>query len=267
MPRRASLSGYCAMVRTPLRSPTSDAAVPPAFATPPLPLASWHSFLLAPQASVPISADHCLLQKAPECSAAPCTIIVRRYRPPSLLIFFCGSLSPEFLRPGFNPRKQPTSRLFRNRCGSSIVRTYVSAICVPTPFTCLSKDTSGYTSLAIFSIRSSYSWTPLVQRFDFFEQRLQNIPQLGAPIRQPVHGSPAVCHTRAAVHHKTSPTRVLRSPRPFEHSPVQLAPGLLSDGFALAHCDAAPAPIARDRFAPVVPVSAHRVDPLFDCSW
>jgi hypothetical protein len=180
MPRRASLSGYCAMVRTPLRSPTSDAAVPPAFATPPLPLASWHSFLLAPQASVPISADHCLLQKAPECSAAPCTIIVRRYRSPSLLIFFCGSLSPEFLRPGFNPRKQPTSRLFRNRCGSSIVRTYVSAICVPTPFTCLSKDTSGYTSLAIFSIRSSYSWTPLVQRFDFFEQRLQNIPQLGA---------------------------------------------------------------------------------------
>jgi hypothetical protein len=46
---------------------------------------------------------------------------------------FCGALSPESLRPGFNPRKQPTSRLFRNRCGSSIVRTYVSAICVPTP--------------------------------------------------------------------------------------------------------------------------------------
>src|SRR6202166_1359114 len=72
---------------------------------------------------------------------------------------FCGSLSPEFLRPGRNPRKQPTSRLFGNRYGSSIVRTYVRAICVPTPFTCLSKDTSGYTSLAIFSICSSYSLT------------------------------------------------------------------------------------------------------------
>src|SRR6267143_278559 len=83
--------------------------------------------------------------------------MVLRYRSPSLLMPFCGSLFPEFLRPGRNPRKQPTSRLFRNRYGSSIVRIYVSAICVPTPFTCLSKHTSGYTSLAIFSMRSSYS--------------------------------------------------------------------------------------------------------------
>src|ERR1700680_3877259 len=83
--------------------------------------------------------------------------MVLRYRSPSLLMFFCRSRSPEFLPPGRNPRKQPTSRLFRNRWGSSMVSTYVSAICVPTPFTCLSKDTSGYTSLAIFSIRSSYS--------------------------------------------------------------------------------------------------------------
>src|SRR6266852_7173106 len=157
MPRRASLFGYCAMVRIPLRSPTTDVAVPPAFEPRPLRLASWHFFLLAPQASVPISADHCLLQKAPECKCAPCTIIVRRYRSPSLLMRFCGSLSPEFLRPGRNPRKQPTSRLFENRYGSSIVRTYVRAICVPTPLTCLSKDTSGYASLAIFSIRPSYS--------------------------------------------------------------------------------------------------------------
>src|SRR5882762_11589662 len=42
----------------------------------------------------------------------------------------------------------------------------------------------------------------------------------------PAPGSPAACHTWAVVHRKTSPTRVLRSPRPFEHSPVQLAPGL-----------------------------------------
>ena len=39
----------------------------------------------------------------------------------ALTYFFCGSLCPEFLRPGSNPRKQPTSRLFGNRWGSSIV--------------------------------------------------------------------------------------------------------------------------------------------------
>src|SRR5204862_4811181 len=35
------------------------------------PLVSWHFSLLAPQALVPISADHCLLQKVPECSVPP----------------------------------------------------------------------------------------------------------------------------------------------------------------------------------------------------
>src|ERR1035438_2344559 len=70
-PRRASLFGYCAMVRTPRHLPTTDVAISLAFELLPLPLASWHFFLLAPQASVPISADHCLLQKAPECSALP----------------------------------------------------------------------------------------------------------------------------------------------------------------------------------------------------
>jgi len=39
----------------------------------------------------------------------------------ALTYFFCGSLCPEFLRLGSNPRKQPTSRLFGNRWGSSIV--------------------------------------------------------------------------------------------------------------------------------------------------
>src|ERR1700676_35497 len=70
-PLPASLSGYCAVVRTPRRLPTTDAAGPPAFEPRPRPLASWHFSLLAPPASVPISADHCLLQKVPECSALP----------------------------------------------------------------------------------------------------------------------------------------------------------------------------------------------------
>src|ERR1700674_2151155 len=51
--------------------PTPDAAGPPAFEPRPPPLASWHFSLLAPQACAPISADHCLLQKVPECSALP----------------------------------------------------------------------------------------------------------------------------------------------------------------------------------------------------
>src|SRR5258706_13360007 len=71
MPRRASLSGYCAVVRTPLPPATTDVAVPPTFEPRPPPLVSWHFSLLVPQASVPISADHCLLQKAPECNALP----------------------------------------------------------------------------------------------------------------------------------------------------------------------------------------------------
>jgi hypothetical protein len=33
-PRRASLGGYCAVVRTPLHLPTTDAAAPPAFSPP-----------------------------------------------------------------------------------------------------------------------------------------------------------------------------------------------------------------------------------------
>src|SRR6266478_7087738 len=70
-PLPASLSGYCVVVRTPLRSPTTDVAIPPTFELLPLRLASWHFFLLAPQASVPISADHCLLQTAPESNVLP----------------------------------------------------------------------------------------------------------------------------------------------------------------------------------------------------
>src|SRR5207344_1028334 len=79
-------------------------------------------------------------------------------------------------------------------------------------------------------------------------------------IPRPALGSPAVCHTWAGAAHKTSPTRVLRSPRPFVHAPVRPAHGSPSGGFAPAHCDAAPAPTARHRCAPAVLVSVHRVD-------
>jgi hypothetical protein len=61
--------------------------------------------------------------------------------------------------------------------------------------------------------------------------------------------------------------RLPRSLRPFEYAPVRLAHGSPSKWIALVRCDAALAPTAPDRFAPAVPVSAHRVDHLSDCSW
>src|SRR3977135_163078 len=70
-PRRASLCGYCAVVRTPLHSPTTDAAVPLAFSPPQRRLASWHSFLPARLVSIPSAAGHCLVPRAPECNALP----------------------------------------------------------------------------------------------------------------------------------------------------------------------------------------------------
>src|SRR2546429_1239432 len=70
-PRRASLCGYCAVVRTPLQSPTTDAVVPPTFWPPQQPLVSWHFSLRARQGAVPIAADHYLPQRVPGCSAPP----------------------------------------------------------------------------------------------------------------------------------------------------------------------------------------------------
>ena len=67
-PQRASLCGYCAVVRTLLHSPTTDAGVPPTFWLPQLQLVSWHSSLRAPQVAVPIAADHYLPQRVPEYS-------------------------------------------------------------------------------------------------------------------------------------------------------------------------------------------------------
>src|SRR5882762_11155235 len=67
-PPRASLCGYCAVVRTPLHSPTTDAVVPPTFWPPQQPLVSWHFSLRARQVAVPIAADHYLPQTVPEYS-------------------------------------------------------------------------------------------------------------------------------------------------------------------------------------------------------
>jgi len=69
-PRRAALCGYCVVVRTPLHSPTTDAAVPLAFSPPQQRLASYHFSLPAPQVLAPNAVDHCLLQRVPGCSAS-----------------------------------------------------------------------------------------------------------------------------------------------------------------------------------------------------
>ena len=155
MPLRSSPSGCCATVRTPVHSPTADAAVPLASVLPPPLPVSWHSFLLAPRASAPSAANHYLSQRLPKYSALPVPAVSVDTRP-SLLMRICGSLSPEFLRPGCRPTKHPASRFLRKRCGSSMVSTV--AMRSPTPFTCLSNAVSGYVCLAIFSIRRSYSW-------------------------------------------------------------------------------------------------------------
>ena len=82
---------------------TTDAAVSPTFSLRQPPLVTWHFFLLALQASVPTSVDDRLLQRPQNVVCSLNHHRVRRYRSPSLLIPFCGSLSPEFLRPGRNP--------------------------------------------------------------------------------------------------------------------------------------------------------------------
>jgi hypothetical protein len=69
MPLRSLPSGYCAVVRTLLHSPTTDAAVPPAFVPPLPPLVSCRFSLRAPRASAPSAANHYLPQRVPECSA------------------------------------------------------------------------------------------------------------------------------------------------------------------------------------------------------
>jgi hypothetical protein len=70
LPAVASL-GCCAVVRRPLRSPTSDAARPRAFVRSRSPLVSSHSSRRARPASNPSAADRCPLQTAPECGAPP----------------------------------------------------------------------------------------------------------------------------------------------------------------------------------------------------
>src|SRR2546429_6223607 len=58
-------------------------------------------------------------------------------------------------------------------------------------------------------------------------------------MQRPAPGSPAACHTCAAVHHKTSPTLAPRSPGRFVHSPIPPGPESPSDEFVLSRCDAA----------------------------
>ena len=108
-------------------------------------LVSWHSFLRARLAVAPSAADHCPVQTDPECTA-------RRLHQHRSQVTVSSSLLDVQLRLAHTrvfcaqdavPQKHPASRLRRNRCGSSRVRTKVNAISVPTPFTCLSRATWG----------------------------------------------------------------------------------------------------------------------------
>src|SRR5215467_1142179 len=74
-PLRSSPSGYYATVRTPLHSPTADAAVPPTCVLPPPPLVSCRFSLLVRQLSVPSAVNSRLTQG--ECVPVS---IARRHR-------------------------------------------------------------------------------------------------------------------------------------------------------------------------------------------
>ncbi len=69
LPPASLPSGCCAAVRTPLYSPTTDAARPPACVPWQSRLASSHSSRPARPVSGPTVADRCPLQTGPECGA------------------------------------------------------------------------------------------------------------------------------------------------------------------------------------------------------
>src|SRR5713101_569752 len=70
-PRRSPLCGCSAVAHKLPRSPTTCVAVRPTSGPRQPRLVSWHSFLPARLAAAPSAADHCPVQRAPECSARP----------------------------------------------------------------------------------------------------------------------------------------------------------------------------------------------------
>src|SRR6266850_1340003 len=80
---RSPLGGCSAMVHTPPHLPTTYEATLPTSEPPQPRLVSWHSFLPARLASIPSAADHCLVQRARECSVrlAPAASLNRRRLP------------------------------------------------------------------------------------------------------------------------------------------------------------------------------------------
>src|SRR6266853_6921295 len=68
-PRRLPLCGCSAGAHRLPRSPTTCVTVRPTSGPPQRRLVSWHSFLPARLAAAPSAADHCPVQRAPECNA------------------------------------------------------------------------------------------------------------------------------------------------------------------------------------------------------
>ena len=137
--------------------------------------------------------------------------------PVSLLAdFLCGSLFPEFLRPGRNPRKQPTSRLFGNHTGprSSGHRSARSAFPHPSPAG--ARTLPGF-FLGDFLHPFVVLLDALVQRFDLSQERRQEHRVTPRSLPQPASRLLDVCHTWAVVRHKTSPIRVRHLPGPCAH--------------------------------------------------
>ncbi len=106
-PRRSPLCGCSAVAHKLPRLPTTCGAARPTCAPRQRPRVSWHSFLPARPALVPSAADHCPVQKAPECSAplAPAVFSGKQKR-----LSECGKSGPEYAHIQFPKDRTPVSK-------------------------------------------------------------------------------------------------------------------------------------------------------------
>src|ERR1019366_1975757 len=187
----------------------------------------------------------------PRMWCAPCTSSVRRYGSPSLLMCICGSLCPQFPRPG--------SYESDARLPMSARRLARSACLHPSP-AAAAPPADNFPAPVFRSVRCTRRCVHLTSRFPPATAPVPVAVLDSAPPLSPDSYS-ARC-TRAVALRSSWPVRAPCSPAPFVPAPVPLAPGSPSDPLAPSRCDASPDTATADRSAPAVPASAHPADHL-----